>query len=213
MSVQLNESFAVDAPPDDVWRFLLDPAQVAACLPGAQLTEDLGEGVYRGNVKVKVGPITASYTGTARLTTVDEPARRMQLVAEGLDSSGGTARMTMDGRVAARDGGGAEVTVSARIDIAGRVMQFGRGMVESVSRQMFRQFATAVRSTLAGDFVELEVTLESPADTPRTETGEAMRITRSYRAPAQRQNLGLFRLLWSTVVARLARLFGSRGRA
>jgi hypothetical protein len=206
MSVQLNESFVVDAPPDEVWRFLLDPAQVVVCLPGAQLTEAVGDGVYKGRVKVKVGPITASYTGTARLADVDESARRMQLIAEGHDASGGSAKMAMMGHVTARDGGGSEVTVSARVDIAGRVMQFGRGMVESVSRQLFRQFASSVCSTLEGECVELEVTMESPADAPPSATGEVPRVTRSYKAPAQREDLGVFRLLWRMLVDRFRRL-------
>lgn len=149
MAVKVRESFRVAAPPARVWEFLIDPTQVVACLPGAELTETLDARTYRGRVKVKVGPITTMYDGTATLTELDEQAHRMQMVGEGRESgAAGTARMTMVGVVVADPQGGSRVDVDATIDIAGRVMQFGAGLIESVSRQLFRQFADATRTTL-----------------------------------------------------------------
>lgn len=136
-------------PPERVWHFLIDPAQVVRCLPGAELTETVDARTYRGRVKVKVGPISTAYDGTAQLTELDQGAHRMQMVGEGKElGAAGSARMTMVGTVTAHPEGGSQVDVDATIDIAGRVMQFGRGLVESVSRQLFRQFADAVRQTL-----------------------------------------------------------------
>lgn len=149
MAIKLRESFRVGVPPADVWEFLIDPAQVVQCLPGAELTDMLDARTYRGRVKVKVGPISTTYDGTATLTELDERAHRMQMVGEGRESgASGTARMTMIGVVVADPAGGSRVDVDATIDIAGRVMQFGSGLVESVSRQLFRQFADAARATL-----------------------------------------------------------------
>jgi carbon monoxide dehydrogenase subunit G len=149
MSLSLNETFRISAPPDRVWQFLKNPAEVVTCLPGAELTETIDAQTYGGRVKVKVGPITAAYAGKATLTQVDDDARRMQIVAEGKESGGsGSARMTMTGVVTALPDGGSEVSVDAAIDIAGRVMQFGRGLIESVNKQLFRQFADAVQSKL-----------------------------------------------------------------
>jgi carbon monoxide dehydrogenase subunit G len=149
MSLSLNETFRISAPPDRVWAFLKDPAQVVTCLPGAELTETIDAQTYGGRVKVKVGPITAAYAGKATLTQVDDAARRMQIVAEGKESGGaGSARMTMTGSVTALPDGMSEVSVDASIDIAGRVMQFGRGLIESVNKQLFRQFAESVQAKL-----------------------------------------------------------------
>lgn len=150
MSLTINETFRVDAPPDRVWQFLKNPADVVTCLPGAELTETIDAQTYGGKVKVKVGPITAAYAGKATLTQVDDAARRMQIVGEGKESGGsGSARMTMTGVVTPLPDGASEVSVDAVVDIAGRVMQFGRGLIESVNKQLFRQFAEAVQAKLA----------------------------------------------------------------
>ena len=81
MSITLNETFRVSAPPERVWQFLKNPAAVVTCLPGAELTETIDAQTYGGRVKVKVGPITAAYAGRASLTQVDDQTRRMQIVA------------------------------------------------------------------------------------------------------------------------------------
>ncbi len=149
MSLTLNETFRINAPPDRVWAFLKNPAEVVTCLPGAELTETIDAQTYGGRVKVKVGPITAAYAGKATLTRVDDAKRQMQIVAEGKESGGpGSARMTMTGSVTPLADGTSEVSVDAAIDIAGRVMQFGRGLIESVNKQLFRQFAESVQAKL-----------------------------------------------------------------
>ena len=149
MSVKLRESFHVGVEPERVWQFLTDPVQVVQCLPGAELTEVIDARTYRGRAKVKVGPISTSYEGTARLTELDAGAHRMQMLGEGREmGAAGSAKMRMTGTVTAHPDGGSQIEVDATIDIAGRVMQFGGGLIESVSRQLFRQFADAVRETL-----------------------------------------------------------------
>ncbi len=178
MSLTLNETFRVAAPADRVWQFLKDPAQVVTCLPGAELTDTIDATTYGGRVKVKVGPITAKYAGKATLAQVDDSARRMQIVAEGKESGGsGSARMTMTGSVTALPDGASEVSVDAQIDIAGRVMQFGRGLIESVNKQLFKQFAESVQA-------KLEAAHASESSAPpatRTDTGSGDAAT----APAQ----------------------------
>jgi len=165
MALSLNETFRVAAPPDRVWQFLKNPADVVTCLPGAELTGVIDEKTYAGRVKVKVGPITAAYAGKATLTEVDDSARRMQIVGEGKESGGpGSARMTMTGVVSAVEDGGSEVSVDASIEIAGRVMQFGRGLIESVNKQLFKQFADSVQTKLeAAHASESAATSSMPA--------------------------------------------------
>ena len=164
MSIKLNETFRVNAPADLVWHFLKNPAEVVTCLPGAELTETIDAQTYGGRVKVKVGPITAAYSGRATLTQVDDVAHRMQIVGEGKESGGaGSARMTLTGIVTSLPDGSSEVSVDASIDIAGRVMQFGRGLIESVNKQLFRQFAESVQRKLAAAHADLSAEPEARA--------------------------------------------------
>ena len=202
MSLKLNETFRVAAPPERVWAFLIDPAQVVACLPGAELLETVDATTYKGRVRVKVGPVSTSYAGQARLSEVDAGSRQMQLVGEGTEAGGaGSARMEMTGRVAAVEGG-TEVTVAATIDIAGKVMQFGRGLVESVSRQLFRQFAESVRATLEAQ--------ASPAAAAPREEGQA--DVPAAAPPAPRVNeWRLLPLLWRALLD-FVRRFAGRSR-
>ncbi len=149
MGFAIKETFRVAAPVDRVWAYLVDPRQVVTCLPGAELTGDEGERVYLGKVKVKVGPVTASYAGRARLTEVNDAEHVVRMDAEGRESGGaGSAKLRMTSRVEAHPDGGAEVRVEAEVDVAGKIVQFGRGMIEAVSKQLFREFVTCVRATL-----------------------------------------------------------------
>src|SRR5438874_1991167 len=101
MAITLNQTFRVNAPVEEVWRFLLDAEQVVTCMPGAALDSVEGEDTFLGNIKVKVGPITASYKGRVRFTRVDHEAHLIEMTAEGTETSGGTATGTMSSRVEA----------------------------------------------------------------------------------------------------------------
>jgi len=150
MSIRIEEVFDIQAPPDRVWAYLTDPRQVVHCLPGAELTSVQDETTFLGKVKVKVGPIVTAYAGKVILTGRDDANRIVSMVGEGRESGGtGSAKMTMTSTVSEVAGGATQVRVVADVDIVGRIAQFGRGMIESVNKQMFRQFTECVRATLA----------------------------------------------------------------
>jgi carbon monoxide dehydrogenase subunit G len=150
MGFRIEETFQVEAPLPLVWSYLIDPRQVVRCIPGAELTGNESERVFLGTVKVKVGPVTASYEGRAVLTEVDEGGRRVRMTGEGRESGGaGSAKLSMMSRLAALGDRRTEVRVEADVDVAGKVVQFGRGMIEQVSKQLFRQFAECVRVEVA----------------------------------------------------------------
>jgi carbon monoxide dehydrogenase subunit G len=127
-------------------------------------------------VKVKVGPVTASYAGKATIVEADVPQRRMRLVAEGKESAGaGAAKMSMTSDLVVLPDGATEVRVEATIDVVGKVAQFGRGLMETVSRELFKQFVTCVRAKLeaqpaqkddAGAAFTAPAPLSSPSTTP-----------------------------------------------
>jgi hypothetical protein len=137
--MEIADSFRVNTPIDDTWRVLLDIEGIAPCLPGAQLQEV--DGVeYRGVVKVKVGPITAQYKGTATLAEVDEAAHRILIDAAGRDTRGqGNAKATIVVTMT-EDGAGTRVEVVTDLAITGKVAQFGRGVLDDVSAKLLRQF-------------------------------------------------------------------------
>ena len=149
MPFKTEETFQLQAPADRVWSYLIDPRQVVQCLPGAELTSVRDESTFLGKVKVKVGPVVAAYSGKVVITERDDAARVVRMVGEGRESAGGgSAKVLITSTVAALPDGGSEVRVTADLDIVGKIAQFGRGMIESVNKQMFRQFTDCVRATL-----------------------------------------------------------------
>jgi len=148
MAILIEEKFQVKAPLDVVWQYLLDPHKVVVCMPGAELAEVVDERTFLGNIKIKIGPITTSYKGRIQMTEVDPSAHVVSIVAEGRESGGGTAKGTMTSRLQTSPDGDTEVAVEAGVDITGRIMQFGRGMIEDVTRQLFQQFVSCARQQI-----------------------------------------------------------------
>jgi len=141
--MEITDSFRVSTPIDATWKVMLDIEGIAPCMPGAQLQEVEGD-EYRGVVKVKVGPITAQYKGTARLAEVDEANRRIVIDASGRDTRGqGNAKATIVVTMSP-EGGGTKVDVSTDLSITGKVAQFGRGVLVDVSSKLMGQFVENV---------------------------------------------------------------------
>ncbi len=137
--MEISDSFRVSTPLADTWKVLLDIEGIAPCLPGAQLQEVEGD-EYRGTVKVKVGPITAQYKGTAKLAEVDEANRRIVIDASGRDTRGqGNAKATIVVAMQ-EEGAGTKVDVTTDLSITGKVAQFGRGVLVDVSSKLMGQF-------------------------------------------------------------------------
>ena len=144
--MQLENSFQVSAPPDKVFAYLLDINKVVGCVPGAELTEVVDESTFKGKVKVKVGPITVAYSGTARIAERDESERMATLSAEGRETTGpGSARASAQMRVQTA-GENSLVTITTEYHVAGRVAQFGRGVMEDVSRRPIQEMATCIQA-------------------------------------------------------------------
>lgn len=148
MAIDITETFQVRAPIELVWRFLLDPHQVAPCMPGAELDEVVDERTFHGTVKIKVGAITTRYKGKVHLTSVDEAVRHIEMSAEGRETGGGTAKGSMVADMRTLPDGLTEVVAKASVDLTGKIMQVGRGMIQGVSHQLFLQFVSAVQSHL-----------------------------------------------------------------
>lgn len=149
MGLQIEKSFVVRAGSPAVWSFLIDPYRVARCLPGAAITEKLSDQDYTGTMTVKVGPVTASYRGKLRFERLDPAAGEAELTASGQETRGkGGADMRMRSRLFARSPEETEVKVVSDVNVFGILAQFGRGMIQDVSDQMFQKFSEAMRREL-----------------------------------------------------------------
>jgi carbon monoxide dehydrogenase subunit G len=152
--MKLEQSFTVAAPVETVWAALTDVMRVAPCLPGAELTEEVGEGSYKGEFKVKLGPTTAAYAGALRIEERDDQARRVTMDAKGTDKRGnGGTKATIICTVSADpESGETRVDVDTDFSITGKLARFGRGgMIQDVSNRLLREFAANLQEELAGE--------------------------------------------------------------
>ncbi len=149
MALEIEKQFSVRAPKSEVWKFLTDPHRVAACLPGAAITGQEDEQTYTGTMTVKVGPVQSSYKGKLHFERLDPDAGTAELSAAGQDIRGkGGADLRMVSRMVEGPGGETSVTVTSEVSVTGILAQFGRGMIQDVSDQMFQQFTAAMRAEL-----------------------------------------------------------------
>jgi len=146
--MQLQNSFGVGAPPDKVFAYLIDVNKVVGCVPGAELSEVVDPTTFKGKVKIKVGPITVAYSGTAKIVDRNDSQHTATLEAEGRETTGpGSARAKALMSVEA-DGAGSTVKIVTDYNVAGRVAQFGRGVMEDVSRRIVNDMAACIKANV-----------------------------------------------------------------
>ena len=139
--MDLNHEFIVNVPVNDAWVILTDLERIAPCLPGAQLTEVEGD-TYRGQVKIKVGPIVAQFKGQASFVSRDDLAHRAMLKGEGRDTTGkGTASAIITAQLTSITPTSTKCSVVTDLTISGKVAQFGRGALADVSDKLLAQFS------------------------------------------------------------------------
>lgn len=199
--MQLENSFAVNASADDVFAYLLDINKVVGCVPGAELSEVVDPTTFKGKVKVKVGPITVAYSGTARIAERDDAARSATLEAEGRETTGpGSARAKAHMQVEPA-GTGSTVKIVTEYSVAGRVAQFGRGVMEDVSRRIVNDMATCIKANVEGQ-----------AAAPAAEAG-AQAASASQQAPAPvatAKPINAITLFFQVLWAGIRKLFGAK---
>src|SRR6266545_3825421 len=144
----IRNDFDVAQPVDKVWTFFDDIPQVASCLPGAELTENLGDDKYRGRVGVRMGPVRLQFAGTADIVERDDAAKRIVVDASGAEEKGrGQARMLVTATLTTA-GRGTKVGVVQDLQLAGAAAQYGRGMIADVSSVLMRDFAKNMQARI-----------------------------------------------------------------
>ncbi|MGW7260832.1 SRPBCC family protein [Streptomyces sp. NPDC054834] len=192
----LSNEVVVRATPHEVFRLVNDVERVVTCLPGASVDGRDGDG-YSGGVKVKVGPVSAAYTGSVRFTEVDHDALRMRLQARGTDTRGsGDAEAQVDVTIH-ENPAGALLRLETDLVIRGKIAQFGKGAIKAVSDRLLQQFAVNLGALLDQD--------RAPA--PQGTAGAA--VTAPVPAPAAAGELDGMALLMGPGAAKYAPLAGA----
>jgi carbon monoxide dehydrogenase subunit G len=139
--MQIKNSFEVAQPVEKVWQFFDDIPQVAACLPGTELTDDLGDNKYLGKVAISMGPVKLQFKGTAEIKERDDAGKRIVVDAAGSDERGrGQAAMSGAATVVPAPGG-SRVNVDLDLQLSGAAAQYGRGMITDVTAILMSDFA------------------------------------------------------------------------
>lgn len=183
MGLKLENHFTVAAPVEETWATLLDIARVARCMPGATIEPGGEDGIYRGTMKVKLGPMNVAYKGTVRLAEVDVDTRVCTLDVKAKEQRGqGTASATITNRLA-KDGSGTKVVVETDLAITGRQAQFGRGIMEDVSAKMLADFAQRLeREVITGSANGAGQAAAAPAAPPTGVTDATAPATTTTKA-------------------------------
>ena len=162
--MKLRNEVVVPAPLEQAWPLLLDVPRMMRALPGATVERDGAEGVYRGSLKVRLGPVAMEYQGSARLEDVDEDEHVASFHVEGRERRGhGGATATITNRLVPAEGG-TRLVVETDLSVTGRAAQFGRDLMEDVAGNLLEQFARGLEAAVAGRDEEVAAPPEGVLD-------------------------------------------------
>lgn len=208
MQVDLEKQFPVDTSPVDAWTLLRDVPAVAACMPGAEVTEQVDDTNYKGKVKSKVGPATMSFAGTVEVLGIDEAKREIQLLATGQDTKGtSSAKMDLTAWISdAEDASACVLQGEAKVTVNGKVASLGGRMMTQVADQILNQFGKNFSTNAAA----LAAATGAPASaTDATDASEQQAPTAAPATaqPAAANELNGIAFAWSVLVGYVKSLF------
>ncbi|RVT51642.1 CoxG family protein [Rubrivivax albus] len=198
MEVRLDKQYPIDASIEQAWAVLADVRATAACMPGAQITEQLDDTHYKGIVKSKIGPAMMTFNGDIEVLGLDAGLRQLKMLGKGADKSGSSATMNLTARIEPGDAAnGCRLVGEAVIVVSGKLAQFGSRLLVPVSDAMLKQFAGNFSAAAAA----VAVAVAAPA------AGSAPAAAPAAPVP-QPTELNALALMWQVVKAWFARLFG-----
>jgi carbon monoxide dehydrogenase subunit G len=208
MGMKIEKTFQVKEPVERVWKFLSDPRKVAACVPGAQITEAVDSHTYKGSIKVQVGPSVTDYKGEVRIERLDDQAHEIELVGKGQDVRGkGSASMKMSGKIRALPDGTSEVMGVSEVNVVGILAQLGARVINEVSNKVFEEFTANFQRQLQ---------LESPARPEQSGPGAAPQAAAAMAQSGQGTTVEpkpikaiplVFSALWAGIIGFFRRFF------
>ena len=213
MAIELDNSFTVPVPPEKAWDVLLDVERIAPCMPGASVQSISDDGnEIEGQVKVKLGPLSLTYKGTAKFIGKDQANQTITIEATGKETRGaGTASANVQATLKPADVTGSTlVSIHTSLNVTGRPAQFGRSLLPEVSGKLIAQFATNLEALISSDNPAAAASAEtvSPeADGTAADSSGAAAPAAATPAPApvmkQEESLNAFKFVVVPVLKRL----------
>jgi carbon monoxide dehydrogenase subunit G len=209
MAIELDNSFTVPVPPEQAWDVLLDVERIAPCMPGASVTSVEGDEI-EGQVKVKLGPLSLTYKGTAKFTDKNSDSKTIAIEATGKETRGsGTASATVAANLTPGDGAGQTlVSIHTSLNVTGKPAQFGRSLLPEVSGKLIQQFATNLEAMINADSAaaapaaEAGTSAAGPAEAAVAPAGQAA-TTPAAPVVKQEESLNAFKFVVVPVLKRL----------
>src|SRR6266700_2824422 len=214
MAIELDNSFTVPVPPEQAWDVLLDVETIAPCMPGASVTSVDGDEI-QGQVKVKLGPLSLSYKGTAKFIEKDQATHTLSIEATGKETRGaGTASATVQASLKPADGADETlVSIHTSLNVTGRPAQFGRSLLPEVSGKLIAQFATNLQALINADGAAATATTAAEGAAPETAAEGADEASAGEPAPVaakpappvikQEESLNAFKFVVIPILKRL----------
>jgi carbon monoxide dehydrogenase subunit G len=206
--MKIQNEIEVAAPPSELFDVLADVERVAPLLPGASLEGKEDDDTYAGTVKVKVGPITASYQGTLRFVELDHDSRRAVMAASADEKEG---QGNLEARITASVSGSdsqSVLSLDTDLDVRGKAAQFGRGALGNVSQRILDQFARNLESEVLSGGGQTEETpsegAETGEETAPAREAEAARASAAATAPAGEESLDLLSVVGTPALRQVA---------
>lgn len=205
--MELTNSFQLKLPIDEAWAVLTDIERIAPCMPGTQLEEVEGD-EYRGTIKVKVGPVTTRYQGSARIKELDDKTHHAVIEADGSEIGGqGSAGATISATLT-DNGDLTDIEMSTDLRITGKVAQFGHGMISDVSSRLLDQFVDNLESghhhkTARGAQQTTETSRQTPGTTDAEEQPQPTTAARAIDHP-EAESIDLLDIARAPLAKRLA---------
>ena len=202
----ISEQTLIPAPLGVVWPLLSDPAEVAACIPGAQLAPSTGDGLWRGSIKVKFGPTVAAFRGEAKLD-YDHDAHRCSIEGRGIDQRGASRALANGEVLAAAEGNSTRLTVNGGFTVTGPLETFANAGGVHVARALLAEFANNMANrAMAAAPAATPTASDNGADAPSMAAAPATPPAPPPPAPAAEINA--FGLLWRAFLSWISSLFG-----
>lgn len=201
MEVILDKQYPVAAGLDASWSVLSNMNELATCMPGAQITEEIDATHFKGSVKVKVGPAVAAFAGTIEILALDPVTRTLKMMGKGADKSGSSASMELTAKLVTAENGHSTLDGHAEVIVNGKFAQFGGRMMTSVSEMILVQFAEV--------FSQKAQALQG-ASAPAGEAGSAAAGVTAPSAPIVAREFNALAFAWAMIKKFFAELFGRK---
>jgi len=148
--MEFDNSFEVPLPPAEAWKVLLDIQRIAPCMPGAELTEVVGDNTYKGKIGVRLGPVALTFAGIVKFDEIDNVKHTARVSAQGTDAKGRGGANASSVFSLEPVGSGSKVLVHTNLTLSGAVAQYGRGVgiIQATATQIMNQFAKCLKDKL-----------------------------------------------------------------